>query len=270
MAEPAGNEASFQDQVVALAKTLFPDLSVKPHPDSPDVVIADGHLLSLQNIRATYQHASSPETALEALVRHHFGQLLSRSVPPVDELTWEEAQGKVYPQIMPVDYETSAPLPLITFPLSSEVKVGLVMDFPQTYMYLRHVELQRWGMDAYALYEAALSNLAEISRGVDVQMAGQDRDVFIAVATGDGYDAARILIPHFQELLADHLGETFRFAIPNRDFLIAWPLDCEDAFHAKIVTQVATDYSERPYPLSSSVFVRNVEGNIHEQKISGM
>ncbi len=259
------SDESFRERVMDLVKELYPALEVKGHPDSMDVVIADGNQLSLQNIWATYRLSETPETALRELVRHHFGQLLSKEVPSVEDLGFEDVRERLYPQIMPVEYQESAPLPLISFPLSSEVNVGLVADFPETYMYLRELELERWEIPRETLYEVAQDNLEKQSEAVEMQMAGEGQDTFIAVAKGDGYDAARILVPRFQEFLAEHLGESFRFAIPNRDFLICWRLDCGEVFHRQISSQVGADSDERPYPLSSSIFVRNSEGNIHEQ-----
>ena len=198
-------------------------------------------------------------------MERHFGQLLSAAIPKIDDLSHEDVKDRLYPQVMPAEYVESAPLRLISFPLSNEVSVGLVADFPETYMYLREIDLQRWDVAADDLFDQAQKNLEELTQSVQLQLAGADKDVFIAVTSGDGYDAARILIPTFQAFLSQHLGETFRFAIPNRDFLICWRLDCEESFHQQIASQIIADSSERPYPLSSSVFVRNSEGNIHEQ-----
>ena len=259
------SDEAFRERVMELAHEFFPDIVIVPHPETEEVVIADGHQVSLQNMRARYNLSERPDEDLKALVKHHFGQMLSNKIPAVDELTHEDVRNKLYPQIMPVEYVTAAPLPLVSFPLSSEIAVGIVADFPESYMYLREVELERWEMSAEEIYEHARTNLAGLSQSLQLQMAGEGKDVLVAVASGDGYDAARILLPEFQEFLAAHLGETFRFGVPNRDFLICWRLDCEDDFHQQMAKQVGADSSERPYPLSSSIFVRNSEGNIHEQ-----
>lgn len=256
---------AFRQRVIKLAQELYPNLTLAEHPEAIDVVLADEQQVSLQNIRANYNLSERPDDDLRSLVERHFGQLLSPAIPKIEDLTYESIQDKLYPQVMPAEYVESAPLRLISFPLSNEVSVGLVADFPETYMYLREVDLQRWDVAADDLFDQAQKNLEELTQSVQLQLAGADKDVFVAVASGDGYDAVRILMPTFQAFLAQHLGETFRFAIPNRDFLICWRLDCEDSFHQQISSQIIADSSERPYPLSSSVFVRNSEGNIHEQ-----
>ena len=256
---------TFRQRVIELAQELYPKLTLAEHPESVDVVLADEQQVSLQNIRANYNLSESPDDDLLTLVERHFGQLLSEAIPKIDDLSHEDVKDRLYPQVMPAEYVKSAPLRLISFPLSNEVSVGLVADFPETYMYLREIDLQRWDVAADDLFDQAQKNLEELTQSVQLQLAGADKDVFVAVTSGDGYDAARILIPTFQAFLSQHLGETFRFAIPNRDFLICWRLDCEESFHQQIASQIIADSSERPYPLSSSVFVRNSEGNIHEQ-----
>lgn len=256
---------AFRQQVLALAKELYPSLTLTEHPDAVDMVLADEQQVSLQNIHANYKLSEQPDVDLKGLVERHFGQLLALNIPKIENLDYEDVKEKLYPQVMPAEYVERAPSRLISFPLSQQVSVGLVADFPETYMYLRQIDLQRWDVAADDLFDRAQKNLEELTQSVQLQLAGADKDVFVAVASGDGYDAARILIPSFQAFLAQHLGETFRFALPNRDFLICWRLDCDEAFHQQIASQIVADSEERPYPLSSSVFVRNPEGNIHEQ-----
>lgn len=259
------SDEAFRQQVISVANDLFPEATIEPHPDSVELLVVDGHQVSLQNIWANHRLSDAPDDDLEALVKHHLGQILGKQLPSIEDVELEDVREKLFPQIMPVEYATSAPLPLIHFPLSTHVSVGLVADFPETYMYLRNLELQRWDIAADDLHALALSNLEKESQSMALQSAGEGRNQFIAIASGDGYDAARILVPSIQAFLASHLGETFRFAIPNRDFLITWRLDCDDHFHEQLAAQIANDSHERPYPLSSSIFVRNSEGNIHEQ-----
>ena len=76
----------------------------------------------------------------------------------------------------------------------------------------------------------------------------------IGIQEMDGYDAARLLVPGFRQFLANHLSMPFFAAIPNRDFLIAWAADCEQAFHQFAREKVARDFGERPYPLPADVF----------------
>lgn len=259
------NSENFRDRVIAIATELFPDVELSASPDDPEVIVAGEMRLGLQNIRAKFELDGRSEDDLRTLVEDHFGPVIHKEVPSLDDFALEELRGQLFPQIMPAEYVDVAPDLLVSFHLATGIRVGIVADFPRTYMYLREEDLGRWGVSQEDVYAIAIRNLEESSREVQIHLNGNGTETFLAVASGDGYDAARILVPGLQEFFASHLGETFRFGIPNRDFLICWRIDSAEEFHRNLAGQVAQDNSQRPYPLSSSVFVRNSEGNIHEQ-----
>jgi hypothetical protein len=255
----------FRDRVIRIATELFPGVEFRPDLDHADVVVAGETRLGLQSIRAKFELAGHADEDLRQLVRNQFGLLTPQNDPSPDDLSLTDVRDQLFPQIMPVDYVRAAPLPIVSFPLAAGIRVGIVADFPQTYMYLRLNDLVRWGITEDEVYGIALSNLECHSKGMDIHLSEDGPNAFLAIETGDGYDAPRILVPGLQKFFASHLGDTFRFGIPNRDFLICWRIDCDETFHAQLAAKVAEDNSERPYPLSPSVFVRNSEGNIHEQ-----
>jgi hypothetical protein len=255
----------FRTRVIETARELFPEIAFAAHPEAVDVILAGDHQLGLQNIRAKYSLSMSPGEDLSEIVRAHLSLLLRDTIPVIDDFSYSEISAKLFPQIMPADFAGNPELPLLSYPLGSATCIGIVADFPKTYMYLRDTDVELWGVASQAVYSMALKNLAAASKSVPINQAGAGKDVFLAIDSCDGYDAARILVPGFQAFLATHLGETFRFGIPNRDFLICWRVDCDPAFHRNLAEKIAADHGERPYPLSSSVFVRNSEGNIREQ-----
>lgn len=221
--------------------------------------------LGLQNLRAKYELGEIPDEDFATMVEEHFGPIIRNEMPSLDDLSLDDLRDQLRLQVMPAGYLKAAPVPIIVFPFATGIAIGIVADFPQTYAYIRQTDLKRWNVSAEELYELALENLESISKGIDISLIENDADTFLAINTGDGYDAARILIPGLQDYLASHLGETFRFGIPNRDFLICWRLDSSPELHRQFAAKLAEDHSEQPYPLSPSVFARNSEGNFHEQ-----
>ena len=259
------DDAEFREQVIEIAAKVFPELDFEPDPEEADVLIVGQMRLGLQNLRAKYELGETSDEEFATMIEDHFGPILRNQTPSLDELSLDDIRDQLRPQVMPADYVTAAPLPIVSFPFATGVAVGIVADFPQTYAYVRKVDLERWDVSSRELYELALENLEAISGSIDIQLIGGGPETFLAIDSGDGYDAARILIPGLQDFIASHLGETFRFGMPNRDFLICWRLDCSPDFHQQLATKIAEDHSERPYALSPSVFVRNSEGNFHEQ-----
>ena len=258
-------DAEFRERVIEIAAQVFPELEFEPDPEEVDVLIVGQMRLGLQNLYAKYELGETSDEEFAVMVEDHFGPILRNQTPSLDELSLDDLRGQLRPQVMPADYVTAAPVPIVSFPFAMGIAVGIVADFPQTYAYIRQVDLVRWGVSSQELYELALDNLEAISGGIDIHLNEGGPETFLAIDSGDGYDAARILIPGLQDFIATHLGETFRFGMPNRDFLICWRLDCSPDFHHQLAGKIAEDHSERPYSLSPSVFVRNSEGNFHEQ-----
>ena len=224
------DNAEFREQVIGIATELFPDVEFSASPDEPDVVLAGEMRLGLQNIRAKFELEDYSEDDLRVLIEDHFRPVIDMEAPSLDDFSLEDLRDQIFPQIMPAEYIDTAPLPLVSFPLATGIRIGLVADFPQTYMYLREEDLTRWSISREDIYEIAIKNLEETSGGVDIHLNENGSETFLAIESGDGYDAARILVPGMQEFFAKHLGETFRFGIPNRDFLICWRIDCADDF----------------------------------------
>jgi hypothetical protein len=88
---------------------------------------------------------------------------------------------------------------------------------------------------------------------------------WVGIETKDGFDAARILIPRLREFLAGRLGSPFRFAIPNRDFLICWNAGASSRFAEFTASKVQKDFESQPYPLSPHVFEVTADGTISER-----
>lgn len=259
------DDERFRQQVIEAARELFPGADFKPHPEKDHVILAGENQLGLQNLRSKFDLTPSEERDLPSLVREHFSPLLGQNLPSLDNLAFDAVEAKLFPQIMPGDFTKAAPSTILSFPFAREIRVGVVADFPDSYMYVRMEDLERWNITADQAFTHAIDNLQSASEDLDMHFVENGPNTFAAIASGDGYDAVRILLPGLQGFLAQHLGETFRFGIPNRDFLICWRLDCDDTFHQDFSSKVAADHGEQPYPLSPSVFVRNEEGNMQEQ-----
>lgn len=256
----------FRRTVVAIATEHFPEAVILAPPTEYDFIMVDDKQVSLQNLRAACALCEDPAAELPELVRAHLAAVLSADSQSLENLSLEDAGPRLLPQVMPSTHVDQAPRPVVHFPLGREVRIGVVVDFPETYAYLRTEDVTRWGTSEQDMLQRAIANLEAASDGLDVQQGGENPDHFLAVVAGDGYAAARILVPSLRAFLASSLGESFRFAIPNRDFLICWRTDCSSEFHREIREMVRRDFEAQPYPLSASTFVVNSEGNFREDR----
>jgi hypothetical protein len=134
-------------------------------------------------------------------------------------------------------------------PLVDEGPVGL------TVVYVLHAggfdvivngdHLLSWGVTTAAVQEAALRNLAEWSATAawTDEVSGERR--LISSDTGDGWDAARILLPDVLERLSAELGAVGRVLIglPERHLLVAGALRPGDEEFAALFSDFVVEAS---------------------------
>jgi len=252
-AHPSPRElTAFRDQVLAILASDFPERHFVA-TDDPRVIALGDARLGLDNLYTKYELAGGGSAALRDVVREHFETTLaSLDAALAKPLAWEEAKPRLRPQLMPIEYLNR--LSLAHRPFARAVAEGFVIDRDKSYQYVRLDDLARWHVTLDALNEIALANLDLASKGLQVEDGGKGRDRFLVVETGDGYDAARILSPSFRESAARSLGTPFFAALPNRDHLFLWSSRSSPDFQAHTRNVVRQDFTERPYPLSASVF----------------
>jgi hypothetical protein len=117
--------------------------------------------------------------------------------------------------------------------------------------------LLAWGIEPAQLRAVGTENLMAWSRGAPWTDETSGRRRLISSDTGDGSDAARILLPEVRTLLAGKLGAGARVLVglPDRHLLVAgalWPDDAEfEALFRDFVGAHADDADE---PIDRRVF----------------
>jgi uncharacterized protein YtpQ (UPF0354 family) len=105
--------------------------------------------------------------------------------------------------------------------------------------------LLSWGVAPAAIQDAALNNLAAWSAAAawTDEVSGERR--LLSSDTGDGWDAARILLPDVLDKLASELGSTGRVLIglPERHLLIAGTLRPGDEEFATLFGEFVVEQS---------------------------
>jgi hypothetical protein len=105
--------------------------------------------------------------------------------------------------------------------------------------------LLSWGVTTADVQEAALRNLAAWSANAawTDEVSGERR--LISSDTGDGWDAARILLPDVREKLAAELGGAGRvlIGVPERHLLVAGALRPDDAEFATLFSDFVVEAS---------------------------
>jgi len=117
--------------------------------------------------------------------------------------------------------------------------------------------LLTWGIEAHALRDAAMSNLSAWSASAPWtdELAGQRR--LLSSDTGDGGDAARILLPEVRRHLAGECGDGSRVLVglPDRDLLIAGSLHPTDTEFAGLLESFMADVIDDAHePIERGLF----------------
>lgn len=125
--------------------------------------------------------------------------------------------------------------------------------------------LLTWGIDPGRLRETAMANLRNWSASApwSDELAG-DRHL-VSSDTGDGGDAARILLPEVRQHLAGECGGPARvlIALPDRDLLIAGSLHPGDAAFADQFAAFAAELTDGAHePIERGLF--EVVGDQHD------
>ncbi|MGZ8939488.1 MAG: hypothetical protein ACXW32_09790 [Limisphaerales bacterium] len=249
----------FRERVLTVTARLFPDLLVIASKDE-EVIIVNRVQLGLQNLKAKFMLSDRSEESLQALIAEHFAGVIN-AVPEVPD--FEMARLRLRPQIMPPEFVRQAPI--LSFPFGKTLKVGIVLDEANSYTYVLQEDSTKWGISHPDLLQKAIASLDDAIRGkTRMQCSEKDSTKWVGIETKDGFDAARILIPGFQKFISARLGGPFRFAVPNRDFLICWNREADESFVEFATSKIRADFEAQPYPLSPNIFQLEPNGDVIE------
>lgn len=161
-------------------------------------------------------------------------------------------------------------------PLVDEGPAGLAVVYALTagsYDIIVNADhLLSWGVSPAAVQDAALRNLAAWSATAPWtdEVSGDRR--LISSDTGDGWDAARILLPDVRDKLASELGGTGRvlIGIPERHLLVAGTLRPEDAEFAGLFADFVLESSGgADEPIDRRVLELTDGGLVEAQGVAG-
>lgn len=190
------------------------------------------------------------------------------------EHDWSAAKDLVFPLLRPagtagvsVDELKSISLadsPTHTDPIVRPGPAGLTIAYgiaADGFVVLVNAEhVLSWGIGGDELHGAAMANLARWSEGAEwiEEQAGDRR--LLSSSTGDGYDAARLLLPEARariaELVADApSGTRILVGLPERDMLVAGPLTPgDDEFVGLFEEFLAEQSAAAAEPIDGRVF----------------
>jgi len=177
-------------------------------------------------------------------------------VPPPEEHEWDAARAAVHPILRPVgttgmsiedadvrdlsehaDRSHSQPI-VDAGPHGLVVAYALPSAGFDVIVNADHVVA--WGVPASDVRDAAMANLRTWSNGAGWTEEEDGGRRLLSSDTGEGWDAARILLPEVRVRIADQLGADgarVLVGVPERHLLVAGSLDADDGEFATLFAQ---------------------------------
>ena len=122
-------------------------------------------------------------------------------------------------------------------PVERRLQKGLVVvyavDRTEDFTLVTSGDLARWGKSASELYRIAIANLARTTEALlcEQQLCGW--------ASGDGYDATRLLVPKLRREIVRRIGPAV-YAVPQDEVFVALPVRLADRIRAKVLEEFTT------------------------------
>lgn len=242
---------AFTEWVGEILIRNFPDREFEVLAQS-GVIVHGPMRFGMANFHSQYMRNPVDAEKFEEFLVENFRQsfeLVSEQGQVMPEI-WEDAKPRLRLQLAHgrIDQLNSA----LQFPFSDSVFSSVVIDAPSGYAYVRAVDAEGWGQTAVDLIEIAQKNLLEASKDMRMTMVPGENPL-VVIQSGDGYDAARVLLPEIRTVLIGELMKdpqaSIYVGVPNRDFLIAWPSNVPAALHENLARTVREDAFRQPHPL---------------------
>jgi uncharacterized protein YtpQ (UPF0354 family) len=243
---------SFRDKAAA-AVTTQSDLEGKPGFGSKvDVTSAtslDTFSVGVEKSFAEYKQ--NPEN-LDAILRRFVSDVEARMAAGNGGESFADARAHILPILKPkasFRHVTDDPV-TTTFP--GELRVAYAVQRPDSFTLVTPDDLGRWQQSAGQIDTLARSNLLkETNKEQPLRCEKQ----LCGWASGDGYDAARIILPELRAQIVRKIGPAV-YAVPRESVYVALPIKLADRINDKVVR----DFVTAPNPVSRDLFVeRNGE-----------
>jgi uncharacterized protein YtpQ (UPF0354 family) len=178
-----------------------------------------------------------------------------------DGIPWDEAKTCLVPRIVASTFAPpSGSLDaLATTSWIGGLRIALLLSFEGRSRFVRRNELDKWGVSFDDALRAALVVLAARSAGARWVHTETPDGTLVIAKSGDGLDAARVLLPAVYDVLSAALGRDVLIGLPHRDTLYACAGGSED-LERTLRAKVADDSARAPHRISEALFALGPDG----------
>ncbi|MFW5875408.1 MAG: hypothetical protein ACOCXM_01600 [Myxococcota bacterium] len=217
------------------------------------VVLDDGTEVDLDRL------ARVAETA-DASALHHAAERLVALLPGGGEggagLPFETVRERLLPRLVDDAFLSGlgeGASGLCTVGVGHDVHVALIVAFERRARFVRRDELDAWSLAPGDARRLALRNLADRSGRARFARLDTPHGPLLVARTGDGHDAARLLLPGLYDVLSAEAEPPLVAAVPHRDILMA--TSARDGAAVRDLTERAAEAAARaPHRISAHLF----------------
>jgi uncharacterized protein YtpQ (UPF0354 family) len=241
------SEAGFADKASAAIITGS-DLQAQPLKGLKVVVASEASLdtfaLPLDEPYADYK--ARPERLDEIL-----GSVVDEAEATMKQgnskRSYAEARDHVLPILKPLTALRGIEDEPATMRLPGSMYAVYLVQRKDSTMAVRGADLERWGQSVAEIHRAALDNLL---RQTNRQQPLKCEQKLCGWASGDGWDAPRMLVPELRRQIERKIGPAV-YAVPMESVYVALPIRLADRIRAK----VEHDFVTADSPVSKDLFV---------------
>ncbi|MBU6335572.1 MAG: DUF1444 family protein [Chloroflexi bacterium] len=192
------------------------------------------------------------DTIVSALVT-----VLTSDVPERSEREFTAIAPRLLPMLKPADILVGVRerrVPMLAYQdFPGELVITYAIREARSVVYINEVQLDAWGVDVSEVHRHAIANLRRRTAQVQAISVGDSPRRLFMFNTGDGCDAARILLGDIIETWTRRVTGTLVIGIPHRDLLIGFG-DADAEFAQTVTQQIQLDALASPSRITERLF----------------
>jgi hypothetical protein len=246
-------EGGFADKAAA---AIITQSSLQATPGSQPLVSVsaedslDAFTLSLQEEYEEYR--AGPER-LEAILRTVVAEAEATLERGNDGRAFEDVQAQLLPALEPLPALRGLRREPLSTPFPGNLRVAYLVQRDSSVTAVTPDDMKRWGRSRAEIHALAVANLVRQTNG---QEPLKCEEKLCGWASGDGYDAARLIAPELRRQIVHEIGGPAVYAVPTESVYVALPIRLAD----RIRTRVEQQFVSAEDPVSQDLFVeRNGE-----------
>jgi uncharacterized protein YtpQ (UPF0354 family) len=239
--------ASFKDKAAAAIITGS-DLQAKPGFGSKVDVSAPESLNTLSlGVEEVYASYKRDPAKLDELLKTFAADADARMARGNADTSFRDVRDVILPVLKPqTAFRRLSDQPAVT-PFPGSLSVTYAVQKPDSFMLVTPADLGRWQQSVAGIHRLALANLLRETRR---EQPLRCEEQLCGWASGDGYDAARLVVPELRAAIVRKIGPAV-YAVPRESVYVALPSRLAE----RIKSRVEHDFVTAPNPVSRDLFV---------------